>query len=168
MEMKQCPSGHYYDAAIHPQCPYCSAPHVDIGATVAVDRGGTAVPGATVAVIKKKMGIDPVVGWLVCVEGAERGRDYRLHADNNFVGRDKSMDVCIEGDDTISREKHAVITCDLDTLSFYLTPKDGRSNPHLNGKPVFSTVELSPYDRIRLGQTTLLFLPFCGERFSWQ
>ena len=170
--MMKCPNGHFYDASLTPQCPYCTPgiQNQQVGVTVPVRHNQTAVSndGVTVAVIRKKIGIDPVVGWLVCVEGAERGKDYRLHSDNNYVGRDPSMDVCIQGDDTISRERHALVTYDFETKTFYLTPKDGRSNPRVNGKPVMTTVELQAYDRIQLGQTTLLLLPLCGERFEWQ
>lgn len=123
---------------------------------------------ATLWTIQKQLGIDPVVGWLVCVEGVEKGRDYRLHADNNYIGRDPSMDVCISGDETISRARHAVITYDFESKTFYLTPKDGRSNPCLNGKPVMTMVELKANDRIRLGQTTLLFFPLCSDAFDWR
>jgi hypothetical protein len=28
-------------------------------------------------------------------------------------------------------------------------------------------IELQPYDRIELGETKVLFVPFCGERFVW-
>ena len=78
------------------------------------------------------------------------------------------MDVCISGDETISRARHAVITYDFESKTFYLTPKDGRSNPCLNGKPVMTMVELKANDRIRLGQTTLLFFPLCSDAFDWR
>lgn len=29
---------------------------------------------------------DPVVGWLVCIEGAAKGTDYRIHSQNNYIG----------------------------------------------------------------------------------
>ncbi|WP_424766536.1 hypothetical protein [Paenibacillus sp. sgz302251] len=30
-------------------------------------------------------GIDPVVGWLVCVEGPHKGNDFRLHSERNLL-----------------------------------------------------------------------------------
>lgn len=30
---------------------------------------------------------DPVVGWLVCIKGATKGTDYRIHSQNNYIGR---------------------------------------------------------------------------------
>ncbi len=98
--------------------------------------------GRTVAVIKQSMGIDPVVGWLVCVSGKEKGRDYRIHSDNNFIGRSERMDICIRGDETISRENHAIISYDSQDKIFYFSPGDGRSIVRYNGKAIFQTVEL--------------------------
>jgi hypothetical protein len=175
--MKQCANaGHFYDADVHSECPNCK--NVQIGATVALDmsRGAPSQmsrgdagrdDGKTVAVIKEKLGIDPVVGWLVCTEGGEKGRDYRIHSDNNFIGRDARMDIRITGDDTISRENHAVISYDPRDKVFYFSPGDGRSIVRLNDKAIFSTAEIKPYDRIEIGRTKLVFLPLCGEMFEW-
>ena len=122
---------------------------------------------ATVPVTKKALGIDPVVGWLVCSDGAEKGRDYRIHADNNYIGRSERMDICIHGDDTISRENHAILTYDSRDQVFYLTSGEGRSIVRLNGKAMLTTSKLEPYDEIEIGTTTLVFVPLCGQYFEW-
>lgn len=124
-------------------------------------------PGATVGVVRKKMGIDPVVGWLVCVEGAERGRDYRIRTERNFIGRDPKMDICIGGDDAISRENHAIISFNPKKSSFLIMPGEGRGIVYLNDEEVATPTELQAYDTIELGQTKLMFIPFCGEKFKW-
>jgi hypothetical protein len=153
---------------------------VDIGATVPVNQPAftdhtrsinVASAGdmeRTQAVLKKEIGIDPVVGWLVCVEGKEKGRDYRIHSDNNFIGRSEKMDVCIRGDDTISRENHAIISYDVRDKMYYFSPGEGRSIVRVNGKAIFSTVEITTYDTIELGNTKLIFAPLCGEGFNWK
>ena len=111
--------------------------------------------------------VDPVVGWLVCVAGKDKGRDYKIHADNNHIGRDESMDICIRGDETISRENHATITYDGMEKVFYFAPGAGRSIVRLNGKALLMTAELKQYDRITLGETELMFIPLCGSEFDW-
>ena len=90
----------------------------EIGATVApaVHRGQMETAndtGKTVAVLQKNMKIEPIVGWIVCVEGADKGKDYRILAKNNTIGRSEKMDICIKGDTTISRENHAKIAYDM-------------------------------------------------------
>lgn len=183
MEMKQCAQGgHYYDASVHNECPYCNNVNasvtipLDMGRTMPLTQsgdnhtralGGVGDDSRTVAVVKEKLGIDPVVGWLVSTEGNEKGRDYRIHTDNNYIGRSEKMDICIRGDDTISRENHAIVSFDSRDKIFYFSPGDGRSIVRHNDKAVFVTVQLSAYDMVEVGKTKLVFIPLCGEKFEW-
>ena len=130
--------------------------------------GASRDEGQTIAVIHQQLGIDPVVGWLVAINGAEKGRDYRIHSDNNYIGRSEKMDICIRGDDTISRVNHAVIAYDTRERMFYFAPGEGRSINRVNGKAMLGTVILNPYDELEIGVTKLIFIPFCGERFEWK
>lgn len=123
--------------------------------------------GKTVAIFQTEQGVDPAVGWLVSLTGKEKGKDYRLHSDNNFVGRSEKMDVCIKNDDTISRENQAVVTYDAESRSYFFSPGEGRSVIRLNGKAIFQTAELAAYDKLTIGKTELLFIPLCGEEFAW-
>jgi len=126
-------------------------------------------PGVTVGIFQKHAGgINPVVGWLVCVAGTNKGRDYRLHSDRNMIGRAPNMDVCIEGDETISREDHCQIAFSPRSRTFHLIPGIGRNLIYLNGKDVFSPTPLTPYDWIDLGDSGFLFVPFCTDRFEWE
>ena len=61
----------------------------------------------TLGFMQEKLGLDPVVGWLVCIEGKDKGKDYKLRGQINTIGRSEKMDVCIRGDKTISSENHA-------------------------------------------------------------
>lgn len=147
----------------------------DIGKTVAI-MPGKSMPdsdddvGKTVAIFKKKKNfkVDPVVGWLTAINGKEKGRDYRIHSDNNFIGRDQSMDICIDYDETISREKHAILSFDTRSLSFFLSPSEGRSIIRVNDVPIYQTTKLNDFDKIELGETLLIFRSLCGENFSWE
>ena len=94
--------------------------------------------GKTVGMMQEKMGFDPVVGWLVCTEGPSRGKSYTIRGGINSIGRSDRMDITITGDRTISAENHA-------------------SSP----------MPLKAYDQIDFGATKLLFIPLCGEQFTW-
>ena len=109
----------------------------------------------------------PVVGWLVCIEGADRGRDYRIHAGYNSIGRSEHMDIYIAGDSTISRDRHARIAYDPEERVFFFGPAEGRNLVRLNGKLIMQPTELHAYDIIGFNKTKLMFVPFCGERFNW-
>ena len=112
-------------------------------------------------------GVEPVVGWLVCVEGPMRGNDYRLHAGYNYIGRELG-DVRISGDQQISRQNHAMVAFDDADGIYYAGPSAGRNLLKVNGKTVLNAVELNRYDIILIGTTKLMFVPLCGEHFSWK
>lgn len=116
---------------------------------------------------KEASAIRPVTGWLVCLEGAERGKDFRLHTDMNYIGRSKSNDVVLGSDPTVSRERHAMIAYDNRGKMFFFAPANGASLVRQNGKPVLSTVELKAGDRLEIGEGTYLFVPLCGDSFEW-
>ena len=74
-------------------------------------------------IIQKKIGMDPAVGFLVCISGPHRGADYKLMAGRNFIGRAASMDVALADDDTVSRESHALVTYDAQAQQLFPFPQ---------------------------------------------
>ncbi len=183
-EMKRCEQcGKFYNQEKDATCPHCSgASSANVDKTLPVNTSAVNSIDKTVAtanvsrvtdddrtmpVFRMETGIDPVVGWLVCVSGTEMGRDFKVHSDNNYIGRSEKMDICIRGDETISRENHATITYDSLDRVFYFTPGEGRSIVRLNGKALLMTSEIKAYDRVSLGKTELVFIPLCSEGFDW-
>ena len=73
----------------------------------------------TVAVHVFENGIEPVVGWLVCVNGEEKGRDYRLIRGRNCIGRDSDMDVTIRKDQKVRNIVPWYMMRSLTLLSLY-------------------------------------------------
>jgi hypothetical protein len=170
MTMVLCVNHHYYDKDVNIDCPFCSAGG-NVGLTVPGEIPAAPKPKSgdvTVVDLQEKIGADPVVGWLVCLEGAEKGTDYRIHSENNQIGRADHMDIVIREDNAVSRERHAVITYDMRDNRYYFAPGGGRGVVRLNGRAVLNTAELSAYDRIEIGNTKLLFIPLCGDRFKWE
>ncbi|MGN0465771.1 MAG: FHA domain-containing protein [Lachnospiraceae bacterium] len=108
-----------------------------------------------------------VVGWLVCVKGSEKGKDFVLGSGRNFVGRSPSMDVSLPGDSGISRENHVIITYEPRKNNFSISYGTGHGIAYLNGVEILNPMKLEPYDQIELGETILIFIPFCGENFKW-
>ncbi|MEQ3171139.1 FHA domain-containing protein [Dysosmobacter welbionis] len=124
--------------------------------------------GKTVGMMQSQMGFDPVVGWLACVAGPSRGKSYTIRGGINAIGRGDRMDIVITGDLKISSENHAKISYSDKHNRFNLLPGDGRNIIYLNDEEVFSPMPLKAYDLIDFGETKLLFIPLCGERFTWQ
>ncbi len=111
---------------------------------------------------------EPVVGWLVCVDGPSRGRDYRVLPGMNTIGREADNRIQIVGDTGISRKGQARIAYDPKSNRFFLSlGEHGVNLNYLNGEPVLASTELKSFDKVTLGATTLLFVPLCGERFTW-
>jgi len=112
--------------------------------------------------------VDPVAGWVVVVQGPGRGAFRPLFVGMNSVGRDPTQRVCLSfGDETISREEHAFITYDEEQRRFYVQHGGKANLIRLGKQPVLVPVELKANDLIRLGRTTLRFVPCCGPEFSW-
>ena len=110
--------------------------------------------------------VDPVVGWLVCIDGPVKGNDFRIHAGYNYIGREMG-DIHIQGDLQISRQNHAMIAFDSSEGVYYVGPSAGRNLMKVNGKTVLNAVEIKNYDIISIGTTQLMFVALCGPHFSW-
>ena len=108
------------------------------------------------------------VGWIVIVDGPGRGGSFTLQAGVSQIGRGDDQAVQLNfGDNGISRSNHAAIAYDDEERKFFLG-HGGKSNiVRLNGKPVLSTEPLEDGDRIRIGETTLVLVAFCGADFQW-
>lgn len=176
--MKQCENGHFYDEVRFTSCPYCKPAGPAVGKTVAAQPVNKTVPvqmggapeadrGKTVGIIQKKTGINPAVGFIVCIGGPHRGMDFKLVSGRNFIGRAANMDISLSDDDTVSRENHALISYDPKNNAFMLSPGVGRGITYCNDAQVEVAVRLAPYDQIEVGNSRLIFLPLCGEQFQW-
>lgn len=109
----------------------------------------------------------PVTGWLVCTFGEMRGQDFRLHAGKNFVGRSPSMDVVLAEDKAVSRNRHCAVTYDPVGNGFYVMPSGGNS-VYYNGEMIEDVKRLRLGDQIQIGDTILVFVPFCQEGITWE
>ena len=197
IKMVRCPNGHYYNAALHNTCPECSGkytPTEPVGGTGSPTYGPTepadgsggiySAYGKTVPADVSQNdrvdfqrtstmeeltanGTEAVVGWLVCIEGNNRGIDYRLHAGYNYIGREAG-DVQIRDDTQISHQNHAMVAYDSSERLYYMGPSAGRNLIKVNGKAVIGAVEIHNYDVISIGSTKLLFIALCGDRFGWE
>ncbi|MFM9938427.1 MAG: FHA domain-containing protein [Hyphomicrobiaceae bacterium] len=111
----------------------------------------------------------PVVGWLVVVQGPGKGSFRPVFPGSNTIGRSTNQRIPIDfGDDSISAEKQAFLVYDGRKRQFQLVPNLEKSNlVHLNDGAVLANTEIKAKDRLTIGQTTLLFVPLCGDDFDW-
>ncbi len=197
IKMVTCENGHLYNPNEFERCPHCfgeaankqvcvTVPDCrsrvsqeiedDIPCSPVIPQGLSQMERSaslddeecvTVCAYKAKTGFDPVVGWLIGLTGSGRGEEYRIHAENNFIGRSSRMDICIRGDETVSRENHVRIAYEVSERKFFLVPGESRNIVRVNRKALLMSQELQPYDIIHIGAVDYLFFPLCGEKFDW-
>lgn len=122
----------------------------------------------TVSYYGGSMGTEPVVGWLVCVEGEMLGKAYELKNGKNFIGRAANMDVVLEGDPNVSRERHAIVTYEPKGRVFIAQPGESRELFYKNDQVVLMNAEMHDRDILSIGKTKLMFVPLCGPDFAWE
>ena len=151
-----------------------SAPAAPAAPQPQANQGGSSLHQAvddvqkTVGIFQTKKGSrEPVAGWLVCVDGPHLGEDFRIKMGRNFVGRSNSMDIVLANDSSVSRDKHSIIVYEPKGNMFIIQAGDSKELSYLNDRVILSPQELNPYDTIKLGASTLLFVPFCSENFKW-
>ena len=184
MEITRCEKGHFYDSDRFHECPYCNKV-TEINATKPLSGVGSSVANGQNEESKTIGFFDydevdlspekptrnllggPVVGWLVATEGVHKGKDFPLKSGKNFIGRSTDMDVTLENDKTVSRDRHAIVIYDPKSNIFLVTPGDARELFYINDEVVLAARQIVAYDVIALGKSKLTFVPFCCERFQW-
>ena len=110
---------------------------------------------------------DPVVGWLVCIKGEHFGESFVLKSGRNQIGRSPSMDVALTRDKKVSMLRQASVIYEPRAVIFIAQPGDSRELAYLNYDVLLSTQNMKPRDILHIGKEELLFVPLCGQDFSW-
>jgi hypothetical protein len=96
----------------------------------------------------------PVVGWLVALNGAHKGEDFRLREGKNSLGSAPGSDVALR-DPAISAH-HASLS--YKDGEFFITDLDSTNGTFLNdGLAPVARVKLQDNDLVKLGETSLKF-----------
>lgn len=111
--------------------------------------------------------VDPVVGWIVCIHGAHFGESFNIAAGKNSIGRSENNKIILYKDNSISREKHALIIYEPKKRQFYIQPGDSSGLTYLNEEYITESTKISAKDILELGNSKFIFVPLCDESFSW-
>lgn len=135
------------------------------GTTVPVDHPATEIADAIMVDGKR---VAQTVGWLVCIKGVGRGTDYHLHSGFNTIGNSEELDICVR-DKKVSHRPVAKVAYDPKSRFYTLLPcGDGVNIIYCNDEALYTPQKLNIYDIITLGDTQLMFVPLCGEKFAWE
>ncbi len=169
MKLDRCRNGHMYDIARYKSCPYCKSEGLEL--EVKEDKINLIEEmnddEKTTAYWAKDSQVDPVVGWIVCIEGANKGKDFRLVSERNFIGRGDEMNIQIIGDMSISRKNHCSISYNPKQRMFMITPGEATGLIYINNEALYDTRELRIYDLIEMGESKFVFVNLCGDFFEW-
>ena len=112
------------------------------------------------------------VGWLVIIEGPGTGASVTLGYGKNILCgamTDQTGRVAIDfGDADIDPAEAAIVTFDHLNGRFFITDGRGGMPSYVNRDVLLAPKELHARDELRIGGTVMLFVPFCGEAFSWE
>lgn len=169
MNLERCKNGHMYDTSRYGACPYCKAEGLET--EIREDKINLVEEmnddDRTMAYWSKDSRVEPVVGWLVCVEGANKGKDYRIVSERNFIGRGDDMTIQITGDMSISRKNHCSISYNPKNRNFFITPGDSNGLIYVNMEAVYNTQQLRTFSTLEIGESKFVFIELCGENFEW-
>ena len=110
----------------------------------------------------------PIVGWLVCIKGVYKGEGFPLTEGRNFIGRSTDMDICLSEDDDIADSKQATLIYEPRSRQYILAPGDVHELCYINGQVVLTSTTMEANDVLDMGKTSLMLIPCCGEKFSWE
>lgn len=159
----RCQNGHMFSSRRYGTiCPYCN---IETATKERQETGQTEIEVEEALFLQEE---NPVCGWIVCVAGTRKGKDYKVIAGKNFVGRADDMNIQILGDNKISRRNHCVIVYDTKQGKTVILPGDSNGIVYLNEEAVYVPTELHQYDVIEMGESQFLFIPFCGDHFKWE
>lgn len=111
---------------------------------------------------------DPVVGWLVAIEGPHIGDSFQLYVGKNTIGRNDKNKVMLAMDRSVSRENHAFIIYEPKRRAFYLQSGDSDGLIYLNDSFINGSQIMNKNDVLEIGSSKLIFIPLCGKDFSWE
>lgn len=191
----RCDRGHFYNPEKHVMCPYCGV-DIDLPVPASTPPGpgtrrpveafrpggakrssaedtqetrifeGSEAPATQRVHEHVSGGIDPVCGWLICIEGPQKGQSFSILSEKNYLGRSDTMDIVLE-DEYVSNENHASIMYIPEKNVFRVAAGQSRSLVWLDDDTVDTSEEIHAGQVIRVGKSRLMFVPFCGVYYNW-
>lgn len=127
-------------------------------------------PHATVAMTESDMDYLPRLharAFFVCIDGPMTGASFVFQENKAIIGRQKNYEISLFRDPSVSRNPHAIIRYAKETLTYTVAPGDAEKKVSVNGEFISQEQTLKLYDIVGIGQTRLLFIPVCSEKFAW-
>ena len=150
----RCPYGHVFSKTRNGTiCPTCGF-DLDTPEKVYVN-------------LRKECGLSlkeerPVCAWLVCIEGARKGKSYVISFGENFVGTDRENEIQVLGDEKMLG-KFTLIFFDKETKEANLIPARADGIVYMDNKPVYDKYVLKNKDILEIGESKFMYVDFLTE-----
>lgn len=150
----RCPYGHVFSKTRNGTiCPTCGF-DLDTPEKVYVN-------------LRKECGLSlkeerPVCAWLVCIEGARRGKSYVISYGENFVGTDRDNEIQVLGDEKMLG-KFTLIIFDKGTKEANLIPARADGIVYMDNKPIYDKYVIKNKDILEIGGSKFMYVDFLTE-----
>ncbi|MCD8395958.1 MAG: FHA domain-containing protein [Lachnospiraceae bacterium] len=108
-----------------------------------------------------------VTGWIVCVDGPDKGHVFSLYQGYHSIGYGRKNQICLLEDLDIAKGVHCYLVYDDKKNRFYLVP-EGDNHTFLNGELLSGPTEIFTGDDFRLGNSMFEFVAFCKDDRKWE
>ena len=189
-----CKNNHIYDSAINSECPYClniekeqrilnklvaEQGVVNIGptednedATELIDQVGSIentdeddYEATELIDCSDKNRSSYLVGWLVGIDGKQKGHSIEIMEGHNFLYQKQGM-VMLKTDGFDTEKKLGMLYQDKNDKEFYICP-EADVECRVNGMIISETHILKPYDSIEIQKHNWVFVKLNCEKFEW-
>ncbi|MCL1932723.1 MAG: FHA domain-containing protein [Candidatus Azobacteroides sp.] len=153
-----CPNCGYPLRPSDQKCPNCNSPvggpTAGAEANISSPMGGTIIAGIRSS--EKPQEGKKLVGFLVSYSLNPLGDFFPVFEGRNYIGRDNSSTICIQGDSLISSNHFSILYRTIDK-KFKWKDEHSSNGTFINEK-LSDEGELKNFDTIRIGSTKLLFI----------
>ena len=150
----RCPYGHVFSKTRNGTiCPTCGF-DLDTPEKVYVN-------------LRKECGLSlkeerPICAWLVCIEGARKGKSYVISYGENFVGTDRDNEIQVLGDEKMLG-KFTLIIFDKGTKEANLIPARADGIVYMDNKPIYDKYVIKNKDILEIGGSKFMYVDFLTE-----
>lgn len=128
--------------------------------------------GANVSISASGEVTYPTVGWLLCVKGVYYGKSFPLKSGANRVSRSADKEISLPNDASVSRDISINIAYEPKKGKFIAIGGNSSSASYVNEEALWEgdRMSIKAFDTIELGDSgknKFLFIPLCGDNFSW-
>lgn len=106
-----------------------------------------------------------VVGWLIGLNGSNRGEAFPVRIGRNVLGRDRRSDIVVS--DEQASAHHADLVFRPEERRFILMDHNSTNGTYVNEAEIEPRRDLAGKDVVRIGSQKFLFMPLVHDGFYW-